>query len=249
MNRETIGIKELLEAGVHFGHQTDKWNPKMKPYIFGKRDKLYIIDLDQTQAQIKQVYQFIKKLVSEGKTILFVGTKRQAQEILEEEAVRCGMPYVTTRWLGGTLTNFRTIKKRIDKLLDMEQREKDGEIQVFTKKEQANFQKQKQRLLHNLGGIKNLNSVPDAIFIIDTRQERTAVSEAQRLGITIIGLTDTNSDPDPIDLCIVGNDDAIKSIKLITAKIADAVLEGKQTAMEFAIEETKPAPEEDSSTE
>lgn len=239
MAEEIVSIKELLEAGVHFGHQTTRWNPKMKPFIFDERDKIYIIDLQQTQKQLEEAYQFVKEVISKGESILFIATKRQAQDVAKEEATRCGMPYVTTRWLGGTLTNFQTIKKRIDKLLDMEHKEDTGETQVFSKKELAKFLKEKQRLLRNLDGIKNMESIPKAIFIIDTKREKIAVAEAQRLTIPIIGLIDTNSDPDPIDYCIVGNDDAIKSIKIITSKIADAVLEGKQAIPTPPTEETK----------
>lgn len=228
MTKEIISVKELLEAGVHFGHQTPRWNPKMKQYIFGERDKIYIIDLQQTQKQLEEAYQFVKQTVSKGKTILFVGTKKQAQEIIKEEAIRCGMPYVTTRWLGGTLTNFQTIKKRIDKLLDMERQEETKETDFLTKKELSKFLKQKQKLLRNLEGIKNMGSLPAIVFIIDVRHEKTAVAEAQKLNIPAIALVDTNSDPDPIEYLVVGNDDAIKSIKIITGKIADAVLSGKQ---------------------
>lgn len=238
MAEEIVSVKELLEAGVHFGHQTTRWNPKMKSYIFGERDKIYIIDLQQTQKQLEEAYQFIKEVASKGGSILFVGTKRQAQEVIKEEALRCGMPYVITRWLGGTLTNFQTIKKSIDKLLDIERKEETGETQILSKKELAKLLKEKQRLLRNLEGIKNIESIPEAIFIIDTRCEKTAVAEAQRLNIPIIALIDTNSDPDPIDYCIVGNDDAIKSIKVITGKIADAVQKGKQEVPTPPKEET-----------
>lgn len=230
MAKQSISVKDMLEAGVHFGHQKTKWNPKMKPFIFGERDKIYIIDLAQTQKQLKDAFDFVKETVAEGKTILFAGTKRQAQEVVQEEAIRCGMPYVTTRWLGGTLTNFQTIKKSIDKLLEMERKEETGETSVFTKKEQAKFHKEKLRLLRNLGGIKNITDIPDMIFIIDTGYEKTAVAEAKRLNIPIVALIDTNANPDPIEYCIVGNDDAIKSIKYVTEKIADAVMEGKQMA-------------------
>lgn len=229
MSKEIISVKSLLEAGVHFGHQKTRWNPKMKSFIFGERDKICIIDLEQTQKQIEEAYELVKETASRGGVILFVGTKKQAQDVIKEEAIRCGMPYVVTRWLGGTLTNFETIKKSIDKLLEMERKEESKETELLTKKELAKFQKAKQRLLRNLEGIKNITQTPDIMFIIDTNREKTAVAEGRRLNIPTIGLIDTNSDPEKIDHCIVGNDDAIKSIKIITSKIADAVLEGKTT--------------------
>lgn len=226
MNEEIVSIKDLLEAGVHFGHRTTKWDPRMKPYIFGERDKIYIIDLQQTQKQIMDACKIAHEFASKGELVLFVGTKRQAQDIIKEEAIRCGMPYVSTRWLGGTLTNFNTIKKRIDKLLEMEEMETKGETQTFTKKELAKFLKEKQRLLRNLEGIKNMDRIPGLIFLIDSIREKTAVNEANRLKIPIVALIDTNCNPEPIDYCVAGNDDAIKSIKLVTSKIADSVLEG-----------------------
>lgn len=229
MNEETIPVKELLEAGVHFGHQTTKWDPRMKPYIFGERDKIYIIDLQQTQKQIIGACKVVKEIALEGDLILFVGTKKQAQDIIKEEAGRCGMPYVTTRWLGGTLTNYNTIKKRIDKLLEMERMETAGETGTLTKKELSEFSKEKQRLLRNLEGIKHMDRIPGLIFLVDSNREKTAVNEARRLRIPIVALIDTNCNPEPIDYCIVGNDDAIKSIKLVTTKIADAIVEGKKS--------------------
>lgn len=229
MNEEIVSVKDLLEAGVHFGHQTTKWDPRMKPYIFGERDKIYIIDLQQTQKQIIDACKIVHEIASKGEFVLFVGTKRQAQDIIKEEAIRCGMPYVNTRWLGGTLTNFGTIKKRINKLLEMEEMETKGETQIFSKKELAEFLKEKQRLLRNLEGIKNVDRLPELVFLIDSNREKTAVNEASRLKIPIVALIDTNCNPEPIDYCIVGNDDAIKSIKLVTGKIADSVLEGKKS--------------------
>ena len=211
----------------------------MRPYIFGQRDNIYIIDLQQTQKQIENACNFLQSVAAQGDTILFVGTKRQAQETIKEEALRCEMPYVITRWLGGTMTNFKTIKKRIDKLLEMEQMEAEGKTDIYTKKELARFLKAKQRLLRNLEGVKHMTKIPKAIFIVDTRRERTAIKEAIRLKIPIIGLIDTNSNPDPIDYCVVGNDDAIKSIRAIVSKIADAILAGKRTAIKK--EEDKPA--------
>lgn len=230
MNEEIVSLKELLEAGVHFGHQKTKWNPKMKPYIFGERDKIYIIDLQQTQKQINEAYKVTRDIAAKGKSILFVGTKKQAQDTIKEEAVRCGMPYVSTRWLGGTLTNFKTIKSRIDKLLEMERQEAEGEMKLLTKKEQSQFLREKQRLLRNLEGIKDMRDIPGLIFLIDSTREKTAVNEAKRLNIPIVALIDTNCNPEPIDYLIVGNDDAIKSIKLVASKIADAVTEGKKSA-------------------
>lgn len=243
MNEELVSIKDLLEAGVHFGHQKTKWDPRMKPYIFGERDKIYIIDLQQTQKQILDAYKIVKEIASKGNLVLFVGTKKQANDIIKEEAVRCGMPYVSSRWLGGTLTNFNTIKKRIDKLLEMERMEQEGETKTLTKKELSNFLKEKQRLLRNLEGIKYLDRLPGLVFLIDSNREKTSVNEALRLKIPIVALIDTNCNPESIDYCIVGNDDAIKSIKLVTAKIADAVLEGKKS-----IPEPSPAPTEQKET-
>lgn len=244
MNEEIVSVKDLLEAGVHFGHQKTKWDPRMKPYIFGERDKIYIIDLQQTQKQILEAYKIVKEIASKGNLVLFVGTKKQANDIIKEEAVRCGMPYVNTRWLGGTLTNFSTIKKRIDKLLDMERMEQTGETNTLTKKELSNFSKEKQRLLRNLEGIKHMERLPGLVFLVDSNREKTSVNEAQRLKIPIVALIDTNCNPESIDYCIVGNDDAIKSIKLITNKMADAVLEGNQS-----IPEPSPAPVEQKETE
>lgn len=237
MTEETISVKELLEAGVHFGHQTTKWDPRMKPYIFGERDKIYIINLEQTQKQIQEAYEVVKKIAAEGKLVLFVGTKKQAEDIIKEESIRCGMPYVNTRWLGGTLTNYNTIKKRIDKLLEMEDMEQKEETKRFTKKEFAEFLKEKQRLLRNLEGIKHMDRVPGIIYLIDSGREKTAVREAKRLKIPIVALIDTNCNPEPIDYPVVGNDDAIKSIKLITGKIADAVLDGKKEVPQTAEEQ------------
>lgn len=244
MGTETITIKALLEAGVHFGHSTTRWNPKMKSFIFGKRDKIHIVDLQQSQRQITNAYNVIKDIASKGGTVLFVGTKRQAQEIVMEEAIRADMPYVITRWLGGTLTNFHTIKKRIDKLLEMEKMEEEGTTNVFTKKELAKFAKAKQRLLRNLGGIKHMSKHPQALFIIDAKHETTAVKEAKRLKIPVVALIDTNSDPDDIDHFIVGNDDAIKSIKVIVSKITDAILEGKNSIPKKAAPTTETKPQE-----
>lgn len=221
-----VSMKHLLEAGVHFGHQTRRWNPKMKPYIFTERNGIYIIDLQQSLELIKDAYNFIKETVSEGQDILFVGTKKQAQEAIEEEASRCEMPYVSKRWLGGTLTNYQTIRKRIDYLLEIKRMEEEGELEYLSKKERLIKNKEKEKLERNLGGIQNLDRVPGAIFVIDPHRERIAVLEAIRMEIPVVAIVDTNCDPDEIDYLIPGNDDAIRSINLITRIIADAALEG-----------------------
>jgi small subunit ribosomal protein S2 len=227
-----ISMKQLLEAGVHFGHQTRRWNPKMARYIFTERNGIYIIDLQKTVRKVEEAYQFVRELAAEGKTILFVGTKKQAQEAVAEEAKRCGMFYVNQRWLGGTLTNFPTIQKRIARLVQLEQMEQDGTFDVLPKKEVILLRKEKERLEKFLGGIKNMTRIPDAMFIIDPRKERIAVAEARKLGIPIVAIVDTNCDPDEIDYVIPGNDDAIRAVKLLTGKIADAVLEGTQGGVE-----------------
>ncbi|WP_028986589.1 30S ribosomal protein S2 [Thermicanus aegyptius] len=223
-----ISMKQLLEAGVHFGHQTRRWNPKMAKYIFTERNGIYIIDLQKTVKKIEEAYQFVRDLAAEGGTLLFVGTKKQAQESVKEEAERCGMYYVNQRWLGGTLTNFTTIRKRIDRLRQLEEMEKDGTFDVLPKKEVILLRKEMDRLEKFLGGIKDMGRLPDAIFIIDPRKERIAVAEARKLGIPIIAIVDTNCDPDEADYVIPGNDDAIRAVKLITEKLADAVIEGRQ---------------------
>lgn len=237
-----ISMKQLLEAGVHFGHQTRRWNPKMAEYIFTDRNGIYIIDLQKTVKKVDEAYFFVRDLVSEGKTILFVGTKKQAQEAVREEATRCGMFYVNQRWLGGTLTNFQTIRKRIDRLHELEKMETDGTFAVLPKKEVAGLLHEKEKLEKFLGGIKEMKSLPGALFIIDPRKERIAVAEARKLGIPIVAIVDTNCDPDEVDYVIPGNDDAIRAVKLLTAKMADAVMEGKQgsdaeVAVEAAVEE------------
>lgn len=223
-----ISMKQLLEAGVHFGHQTRRWNPKMKPYIFTERNGIYIIDLQKTVKKVEETFNFVKDLAADGGKILFVGTKKQAQNSVQEEAERSGMFYVNHRWLGGTLTNFETIKKRIQRLKDLEKMEEDGTFDVLPKKEVVLLRKEMDRLEKFLGGIKEMNSLPDAVFIIDPRKERIAVAEARKLGIPIIAIVDTNCDPDEIDYIIPGNDDAIRAVKLLTAKMADAVLEAHQ---------------------
>lgn len=223
-----ISMKQLLEAGVHFGHQTRRWNPKMERYIFTERNGIYIIDLQKTVKKVEEAYNFVKELVADGGTMLFVGTKKQAQESIKEEAERCGMFYINSRWLGGTLTNFETIKKRIERLHQLNEMETDGIFDVLPKKEVIILRKEKERLEKFLGGIKHMTKLPDALFIVDPRKERIAVAEARKLGIPIVAIVDTNCDPDEIDYVIPGNDDAIRAVKLITGKIADAVVEANQ---------------------
>ena len=223
-----ISMKHLLEAGVHFGHQTRRWNPKMAQYIFTERNGIYIIDLQKTVRKIDEAYMFIRDMALENKSILFVGTKKQAQESIETEAKRCGMYYVNNRWLGGTLTNFRTIQTRIKKLNEIDKMEKDGQFDVLPKKEVIKLCAEREKLLKNLGGIREMKKLPGALFVVDPRKERIAVQEARILGIPIVAIVDTNCDPDEIDYVIPGNDDAIRAVKLIAGKLADAVLEGKQ---------------------
>ncbi|WP_186577445.1 30S ribosomal protein S2 [Aquibacillus kalidii] len=223
-----ISMKQLLEAGVHFGHQTRRWNPKMKKYIFTERNGIYIIDLQKTVKKVDEAYNYIKEVAQDGGTVLFVGTKKQAQESVKEEAIRSGMYFVNQRWLGGTLTNFGTIRKRINRLKDIERMEEDGTFDVLPKKEVVGLLKEKERLVKFLGGIKDMNKLPDVLFIIDPRKERIAVAEAHKLNIPIVGIVDTNCDPDEIDYVIPANDDAIRAVKLLTAKMADAILEVKQ---------------------
>ena len=223
-----VSMKQLLEAGVHFGHQTRRWNPKMAPYIFTERNGIYIIDLQKTVRKIDEAYMFVRDLALEGKSLLFVGTKKQAQESIEAEAKRCGMFYVNNRWLGGTLTNFRTMQTRIKRLNDIDAMEKNGQFDVLPKKEVIKLCAEREKLLKNLGGIREMKKLPGALFIVDPRKERIAVAEARTLGIPIVAIVDTNCDPDEIDYVIPGNDDAIRAVKLIAGKLADAVLEGKQ---------------------
>jgi small subunit ribosomal protein S2 len=223
-----VTIKELLEAGVHFGHQTNRWNPKMKRYIFGERNGIYIIDLQQTAQRLQAAYEFVRDTVAAGDSVLFVGTKRQALDILEDEAKRCGMPFVNQRWLGGMLTNFQTIKRSIDKLKKFEAAQTDGTHQRLTKKEVGQMEKERVKLDKTLSGIKNMSSLPGCVFILDIRVEHIAVQEANRLGLPVVAIVDTNCDPDGIDYPIPGNDDAIRSIKLIASRVADACIEGMQ---------------------
>lgn len=236
-----VSMKQLLEAGVHFGHQTRRWNPKMAPYIFAERNGIYIIDLQKTVRLLEVAYNFIQSVAESGKSILFVGTKKQAQDAIREEALRCGEFYVNTRWLGGTLTNYQTIRKRIERLIELEKMEEDGTFGVLPKKEVAQLRAEKEKLEKYLGGIKTMKNLPGAVFIVDPRKERIAVSEARKLEIPTVAIVDTNCDPEEIDYVIPGNDDAIRAIKLITSKIADAVLEGKQGRAEAAESETEEA--------
>jgi small subunit ribosomal protein S2 len=223
----SVTMKDLLEAGVHFGHQTRRWNPKMKEYIFGERNGIYIVDLQKTHKQLVDALQYIQDLASQGRNIMFVGTKRQAQEAVAEEAQRCGMPFVTERWLGGLLTNFLTIRKSLDRLKDLEAMGTDGRHERLTKKEVAHLEKEREKLEKNLRGIKGMKTVPDAVFVIDTRKEAIAVAEARKLKIPVVGIVDTNCDPDEVDFVIPGNDDALRAIKLFAAGVADAVLAGR----------------------
>lgn len=223
-----ITMKQLLEAGVHFGHQTRRWNPKMSPYIYMERNGIYIIDLQQTVKKFEEAYEFVKSVAAEGKGVLFVGTKKQAQETIKEEAIRSSMYYVNERWLGGMLTNYKTIKRRVLRLKQLEKMEEEGAFDVLTKKEVAKLINERERLERFLGGIKDMEKLPGVIFVVDPRKERIAVAEARKLNIPVVAIVDTNCDPDEVDYVIPGNDDAIRAVKLITAKIADAVIEGKQ---------------------
>lgn len=223
-----ISMKQLLEAGVHFGHQTRKWNPKMKSYIFTARNDIHILNLEQASDLIDKAYTFVRDVVASGKSVLFVGTKKQAQEAMKEEAERCGMFYVNTRWLGGTLTNFKTIASRIDRLNKLNQMEKVGEFDLLPKKEVALLKQERDKLERNLGGIKEMRTLPGVIFVVDPNMEHICVKEANRLGIPTVGLVDTNCDPSGINYVIPGNDDAIRSVKLIASAIADAVIEAKE---------------------
>jgi len=220
-------MKDLLEAGVHFGHQTKRWNPKMKEFIFGERNGIYIIDLGKTVKLFRQAEEFVSQLAAEGRTILFVGTKRQAQDVVAEEAVRCGMFYVNQRWLGGLLTNFTTIQRSLGRLRDLEAMVTDGRYETLSKKEIARNEKEKRKLQRNLDGIRSMSRLPDAVFVVDTRKEKIAVDEARKLKIPVIGIVDTNCDPDEVDYVIPGNDDALRAIRLFASRVADSVLNGR----------------------
>ena len=223
-----ISMKQLLEAGVHFGHQTRRWNPKMAKYIFTERNGIYIIDLQKTVKKVDEAYNFLRSVAEEGKSVLFVGTKKQAQEAVKEEALKADMFYVNERWLGGMMTNFQTIQKRINRLKELETMEEDGTFEVLTKKEVLQLRHEMEKLEKFLGGIKDMKKLPGALFIVDPRKERIAVAEARKLNIPIVAIVDTNCDPDEIDYVIPGNDDAIRAVKLLTGRMADAVIEGRQ---------------------
>ncbi len=232
-----ISMKQLLEAGVHFGHQTRRWNPKMSRFIFTERNGIYIIDLQKTVKKVEEAYKFVKEVAETGKPILFVGTKKQAQEAIKEEAERCGMFFVNERWLGGMLTNHQTIQTRIKKLRELEKMEAEGVFNVLPKKEVIKLNAEKEKLEKYLGGIKDMPELPGAIFVVDPRKENIAIQEAHRLGIPVVGIVDTNCDPDELDFPIPGNDDAIRAVKLITGAMATAIIEGRQGAEEEVVEE------------
>ena len=238
-----ISMKQLLEAGVHFGHQTRRWNPKMAPYIYTERNGIYIIDLQKSVGKVDEAYQAVADIAAEGGSILFVGTKKQAQDAIKVEAERCGMYYVNERWLGGMLTNFKTIKSRIARLKNIERMSEDGTFDVLPKKEVIQLKKEWDKLEKNLGGIKDMKTLPDAIFVVDPKKERICVEEAHTLGIPLIGIADTNCDPEELDYVIPGNDDAIRAVKLIVSKMADAVVEANQgvTGEEEYVEEAEEA--------
>ncbi len=223
-----ISMKQLLEAGVHFGHQTRRWNPKMAKYIFTERNGIYIIDLQKTVKKVDEAYAFLRDIAAEGKSVLFVGTKKQAQEAIKEEALRANMFYVNERWLGGMMTNFQTIQKRVNRLKELEAMEADGTFEVLTKKEVQGLRHEMEKLEKYLGGIKEMNKLPGALFVVDPRKERIAVAEARKLNIPIVAIVDTNCDPDEVDYVIPGNDDAIRAVKLMTGRMADAIMEGRQ---------------------
>jgi small subunit ribosomal protein S2 len=238
-------MKELLEAGVHFGHQVRRWNPKMKEYIFGERNGIYIIDLQKTQRMFREAIAFVTNLIAEdkGKTVLFVGTKRQAQDAIREEAEKCGQYYVNQRWLGGLLTNFQTVQKSIKRLKDLESMQTDGRYEKMTKKERIKLDRERESLNKNLSGIKSMTRLPDAVFIIDVRKEEIAVAEANRLGIPIVAVVDTNCSPEGIDYVIPGNDDALRAVRLFASRISDAIVEGNQIATEGGVVPSEPTEE------
>ena len=239
----SVTMKELLEAGVHFGHQVRRWNPKMKEYIFGERNGIYIIDLQKTQRMFREAIAFVTNLIAEdkGKTVLFVGTKRQAQDAIREEAEKCGQYYVNQRWLGGLLTNFQTVQKSIKRLKDLESMQTDGRYEKMTKKERIKLDRERESLNKNLSGIKSMNRLPDVVFIIDVKKEEIAVAEANRLGIPIVAVVDTNCSPEGIDYVIPGNDDALRAVRLFASRIADSIVEGNQIATEGGIAAAEPA--------
>ncbi|WP_026526584.1 30S ribosomal protein S2 [Butyrivibrio sp. VCD2006] len=232
-----VSMKQLLEAGVHFGHQTRRWNPKMAPYIFTERNGIHIIDLQKSVVKVDEAYKAVFEIASQGGTVLFVGTKKQAQDAVKSEAERCGMYYVNERWLGGMLTNFRTIQSRIERLKKLEKMQEDGTFDVLPKKEVAQLKKEYEKLDKVLGGIRDMKRIPDAIFVVDPKKERICIQEAEALGITLIGIGDTNCDPDELDFIIPGNDDAIRAVKLLVGKMADAVIEANQGAENLTSED------------
>src|ERR687883_495362 len=237
-------MKDLLEAGVHFGHQTKRWNPKMKEYIFGERNGIYIIDLGKTVKLFREAEEFVTNLAAEGRTVLFVGTKRQAQDVIAEEAQRCGMFFVNERWLGGLLTNFSTIQRSLGRLRDLEAMATDGRFDTLSKKEIARNEKERRKLAKNLDGIRGMSRLPDAIFVVDTRKEQIAVDEARKLKIPVIGIVDTNCDPDEVDFVVPGNDDALRAIRLFTARVAEAVMAGRGVKESVDAENAREAAED-----
>src|SRR5688572_25627612 len=237
-------MKDLLEAGVHFGHQTKRWNPKMKEYIFGERNGIYIIDLNKTVKKFREAEEFVTNLAAEGRTILFVGTKRQAQDVISEEAQRCGMFYVNERWLGGLLTNFATIQRSLGRLRDIETMATDGRYDTLSKKEIARNEKERRKLQKNLEGIRGMSRLPDAVFVVDTKKEKIAVDEARKLKIPVLGIVDTNCDPDEVDFVIPGNDDALRSIRLFASKVAEAVVAGRDVKQSIDAEAAREAADE-----
>ena len=244
-----ISMKQLLEAGVHFGHQTRKWNPKMSKYIFNSRNDIHIINLEDTVVLVDKAYEYVREMASQGKTILFVGTKKQAQKAIEDEAKRCGMYYINSRWLGGTLTNFKTIRSRIDRLNKLNTMEKVGEFNLLPKKEVIKLKAERDKLEKNLGGIKEMTKLPDLLFVVDTKKEHIAVKEAKTLNIPIVALLDTNCDPEPIDYVIPGNDDAIRAVSLIAGAMANAVIEAKEGVAPVTEEEAVEATETNETVE
>ena len=243
-NQNVVSMKSLLEAGVHFGHQTRRWNPKMAPYIYTERNGIYIIDLQKTVKKLEEAYSFVRQLSENGQSLLFVGTKKQAQEAIKDEALRCNMHYVNARWLGGMMTNFKTIRSRVDRMDQIKKMQEDGTFDMLPKKEVIKLLHEQEKLVKYLGGIKEMKKLPGALFIVDTRKEHNAIAEAHRLGIPVVAIADTNCDPDEIDYVIPGNDDAIRAIKLIASVMANAVVEGKQGEQveEAPAEEAAPAP-------
>ena len=244
-----VSMKQLLEAGVHFGHQTRRWNPNMARYIFTERNGIYIIDLQKTVRKLEEAYNFVNELAANGEEILFVGTKKQAAESIKEEATRCGMHFVNARWLGGMMTNFKTIRTRIDRLKQLRKMEEDGTFALLPKKEVIKLNLEIEKLEKFLGGIKNMKKLPGALFVVDPRKEKIAVAEAKKLGIPVVAIVDTNCDPDEIDYVIPGNDDAIRAVKLISGVMANAVMEAKQGATEVAEEAAEEAPAEEAAAE